>query len=166
MRPLKITERDRAWFCEEVQRCKTSLYRLALSITENPEDAAEAAAEGVCRAYEKFHQLRGRESFQPWLLKIVRNEAYALCRRRGRTVPLEDLPEEPAVPGPQADDSLRRAVEQLPREQREAVVLFYYEDLPTEEIARVVGASPGAVRTRLSRARENLRTMLEVERDG
>ena len=166
MRPLKITERDRAWFCEEVQRCKTSLYRLALSITENPEDAAEAAAEGVCRAYENFHQLRSREKFQPWLLKIVRNEAYALCRRRGRTVPLEDLPEEPAVPGPQADDSLRRAVERLPREQREAVVLFYYEDLPTEEIARVVGASPGAVRTRLSRARENLRTMLEVERDG
>ena len=64
------------------------------------------------------------------------------------------------------DDTLRRAVERLPREQREAVVLFYYEDLPTEEIARVVGASPGAVRTRLSRARENLRTMLEVERDG
>ena len=64
------------------------------------------------------------------------------------------------------DDTLWRAVEQLPREQREAVVLFYYEDLTTEEIARVAGASPGAVRTRLSRARDKLRNLLEVEHHG
>lgn len=42
------------------------------------------------------------------------------------------------------------------------MVLFYYEDLPTEAISRVTGVSPGAVRTRLSRAREKLRRMLEV----
>ncbi len=46
-------------------------------------------------------------------------------------------------------------------DQREAVVLFYYEDLPTEEIARIVGTSPGAVRVRLSRAREKLRSILK-----
>ena len=44
---MEIQERDRTWFCEEIQRCRTSLYRLALSITANPEDAAEAAAEAV-----------------------------------------------------------------------------------------------------------------------
>ena len=49
----------------------------------------------------------------------------------------------------------------LPRDLREAVVLFYYEDLPTEEIARIVGTSPGAVRVRLSRAREKLRSILK-----
>ena len=163
---MTLSNQDRAWFCEELQRSKTSLYRLALSITGNPEDAAEVAAEAVCRAYERFPQLRDREKFQPWLLKITRNEAYALCRHRGRTVPLEELREEPAVPGPQVDDTLWRAIQRLPREQREAVVLFYYEDLTTEEISRVVGASPGAVRTRLSRARDNLRSILEVEHHG
>lgn len=160
-----MTERDRDWFCQEIQRCKTSLYRLALSITEHPEDATEAVAEGVCRAYERFSQLREREKFQPWLMRIVRNESYALCRHRRRTVPLEHLCEEPAEPAPQADDALWRAVEQLPREQREAVVLFYYEDLTTEEIGRIAGVSPGAVRTRLSRARDKLRSILEVELD-
>ena len=49
----------------------------------------------------------------------------------------------------------------MPRDQREAVELFYYEDLPTEEIARIVGTSPGAVRVRLSRAREKLRSILK-----
>ena len=76
-------------------------------------------------------------------------------------VPLEHLMEDAAVPGPNLDDTLWRAVERLPQEQREAVVLFYYEDLPTEAISRVTGVSPGAVRTRLSRAREKLRRMLE-----
>ena len=45
-------------------------------------------------------------------------------------------------------------------------MLFYYEDLTTEEIARIVGAAPGTVRVRLSRAREQLRKRLEVERNG
>lgn len=163
---MAVREQDRAWFCEELQRAKTSLYRLALSITENAGDAEEAVGEAVCKAYERGGQLREREKFQPWLLKIVRNEAYALCRRRRRTVPLDLLTEEPAAPAPEMDDTLWRAVQRLRPDQREAVVLFYYEDMTTEEIARVVGAAPGAVRTRLSRAREALRRMLEVEHNG
>ena len=63
--------------------------------------------------------------------------------------------------GRRGDDTLWQAVQTLPRDQREAVVLFYYEDLPTEEIARIVGTSPGAVRVRLSRAREKLRSILK-----
>ena len=63
--------------------------------------------------------------------------------------------------GRRGDDALWQAVQALPVDQREAVVLFYYEDLPTEEIARIVGTSPGAVRVRLSRAREKLRSILK-----
>lgn len=59
-----------------------------------------------------------------------------------------------------------QAVQSLPRDQREAVVLFYYEDLPAEEIARIVGASPGAVRVRLSRARAKLRELLKEGEHG
>ena len=54
----------------------------------------------------------------------------------------------------------------LSQDQREAVVLFYYENLTTEEIARIVGAAPGTVRVRLSRAREQLQKLLEVKQDG
>ena len=80
----------------------------------------------------------------------------------GSTVLLEDLPGEPAAPEQEmGDGALWQAVQSLPRDQREAVVLFYYEDLPTEEIARVLGTTPGAVRVRLSRAREKLRSILK-----
>ena len=82
-------------------------------------------------------------------------------------MPLEELGTEPAAPEREPEDhSLWQAVQALPRDQREAVVLFYWEDLPAEEIARIVGAAPGTVRVRLSRAREQLRKWLEVERDG
>ena len=108
----------------------------------------------MCRAYEKFPQLRDRKKFQPWILKITRNEAYALCRHRSRMVPLEHLMEDAAVPGPNLDDTLWRAVERLPQEQREAVVLFYYEDvykrqalLPSEVISAAPGSAWNAVPT-------------------
>ena len=132
---MTLPEQERERFCQVLHHSRTSLYRLAFSITRNSSDAQEAVAEAVCRR---------------------------LCQRRGRTVSLDDLPTEPAIPGRETgDDTLWQAVQTLPRDQREAVVLFYYEDLPTEEIARIVGTSPGAVRVRLSRAREKLRSILK-----
>ena len=124
-------------FCWALHHSRTSLYRLAFSITRNSSDAQEAVAEAVCRAYERYPQLREKEKLPRWLLKITATEARRLCQRRGRTVSLDDLPTEPAIPGRETgDDTLWQAVQTLAKDQREAVVLFYYEDLPTEEIAR------------------------------
>ena len=159
---MAIPDQERDWFCRVLHEQRTSLYRLALSITRDPADAQEAVAEAVCRAYERYPQLREKEKLPQWLLRITANEARRLCQKRGRTVPLEDLPGEPAAPEQEmGDGALWQAVQSLPRDQREAVVLFYYEDLPTEEIARVLGTTPGAVRVRLSRAREKLRSILK-----
>ncbi len=159
---MTLPEQERERFCQVLYHSRTSLYRLAFSITRNSSDAQEAVAEAVCRAYERYPQLREKEKLPRWLLKITANEARRLCQRRGRTVSWDDLPTEPAIPGRETgDDTLWQAVQTLPRDQREAVVLFYYEDLPTEEIARIVGTSPGAVRVRLSRAREKLRSILK-----
>ena len=159
---MAIPDQERDWFCRVLHEQRTSLYRLALSITRDPADAQEAVAEAVCRAYERYPQLREKDRLPQWLLKITANEARRLCRHRGRTVPLEDLSAEPAAPEREmGDGALWQAVQSLSRDQREAVVLFYYEDLPTEAIARVLGTTPGAVRVRLSRAREKLRSILK-----
>ena len=159
---MAVPEQERDRFCRVLHEGRTSLYRLALSTTRNTTDAQEAVAEAVCRAYERYPQLREKEKLPQWLLKITANEARRLRQRRGRTVSLDALPAEPAAPDREpGDDTLWQAVQALPVDQREAVVLFYYEDLPTEEIARIVGTSPGAVRVRLSRAREKLRSILK-----
>ena len=164
---MAVPEQDREQFCQVLRDNRTSLYRLALSITKNSADAQEAVAEAVCRAYERYPQLREKEKLPQWLLRITANEARRLCQHRGRTVPLEDLPAEPAAPEQEMGDGvLWQAVQSLPRDQREAVVLFYYEDLPTGEIAQILGTSPGAVRVRLSRAREKLRNLLKEGYNG
>lgn len=163
---MGVSLQDREWFAREIHDARVSLYRLALSITENPHDAEEAVAEAVYKAYAKLHSLRDREKFHSWILKITANEAKGLIRKRGRMIPLEVVETEKTTPGPEADHSLWQMVQTLPQDQREAVILFYYEDLPIKEIAQIVGAAPGTVRVRLSRAREQLRKLLEVERDG
>lgn len=163
---MAISQADRDWFCDRLRENWESLYRLCRSITSSDADAQEAMAQAAYLAWARLGQLRQREKFRSWLLKIAANEARRLSRR-GRTVSWEELEAEPAAPAEEpGDDSLWQAVQALPRDQREAVVLFYYEDLTTEEIARIVGALPGTVRVRLSPAREQLRKSLEVERDG
>ena len=162
-----MPEEERERFCSVLHESRGSLYRLALGITGSSADAQEAVAEAVCRAYERYGQLREREKLPQWLMKITANEARRLCRRRWRTVPLEDLALEPAAQASGGDGGvLWQAVASLPRDQREAVVLFYYEDLPAGEIARILGTTPGAVRVRLSRARERLRELLKEGYDG
>ena len=157
---MAVGERDQEWFCEELQKAKVSLYRLALSITGNDADAQEAVSEAVYKAYAHRKTLRDKGKCRQWLLKITANEARGICRRRKRMVPMDALSGHVA-PALETDDTLWRAVQRLQANQREAVVLFYYEELSTEEIARVVGTTPGAVRVRLSRGREQLRRILE-----
>lgn len=163
---MEISPQEREWFAREIHDARISLYRLALSITGNPHEAEEAVAEAVYKAYAKLHSLQNREKFRSWILKITVNEAKGLVRKRGKTISLEGVESERAIPGPEADHSLWQMVQTLPQGQREAVILFYYEDLPIKEISQIVGAAPGTVRVRLSRAREQLRKLLEVERDG
>lgn len=163
---MEISPQEREWFAREIHDARISLYRLALSITGNPHEAEEAVAEAVYKAYAKLHTLRQREKFRSWILKITANEAKGLMRKRGKTISLEMAEMEKTTPGPEAHHSLWQIVQMLPQDQREAVILFYYEDLPIKEITRIVGAAPGTVRVRLSRAREQLRKLLEVKQDG
>ena len=163
---MAVSPQDREWFAQEIHDARISLYRLALSITGDPHEAEEAVAEAVYRAYAKLPSLREREKFHSWILKITANEAKGLVRKRRKTISLEVVNVETAISGPETESCLWETIQLLPRVQREAVVLFYYEDLTTEEIAQIVGAAPGTVRVRLSRAREQLRKLLEVERNG
>jgi RNA polymerase sigma-70 factor (ECF subfamily) len=112
-----------------------------------------------------------RAPLRPFLLAIARN----LARKRWRTERRwEALDEEVFVAGPidpaahQTADLVAQAVQALPPLQRETLILFEYEELPLEEIARTVDAEVGTIKARLHRARENLRRMLAPlrARDG
>jgi len=111
-----------------------------------------------------------RASLRTYLYSAARNLAMKQFRNSGREAALDDLIEEPPIPrrqeplGRMLDEELtakvREAVSNLPPLQREALVLFEYEELPLSEIATVVGTDVGVVKSRLHRARERLRNSL------
>lgn len=149
------------WFAQQVRECEPAMYRLAMSIVCNQEDAADAAQEAICTAYQKLDTLRNQERFRPWLLRILTNECYTILRQRRRFVESDAIPE-PETPGPEtADHSLWQTVADLNEQLRSVVVLYYYEGFHVREIASILGISEANVKTRLSRARRRLRDMLE-----
>ena len=120
------------------------MYRAARSVLDSDADAEDAVSQAV----------------RPWLVKIAVNCAYALRRRQGRVVYLEELDQEPAAPKGVRYDGLWEAVSALPPERRVAVTLFYYEDMTVEQIAKCLGVPQGTVKSRLSRARKQLKELL------
>ncbi len=139
------------------------MYRAARAVLDSDADAEDAVSQAVLQAWQSLEKLRDRSAVRPWLVKIAVNCAYAQRRRQGRVVYLEDLDQEPAAPEGVQYDGLWEAVSALPAERRVVVTLFYYEDMSVEQIAKCLGAPKGTVKSRLSRARQQLKEMLQEE---
>lgn len=158
-------KQQHTWFCGQVEEHKVALYRLARSILHNDEDAKDAVAEAVCKAFAKLDTLRQPERFKPWLMRITANEAYTILYRRRRVTSLEDYGKDLTGSAPAVSDEagLWPLVQGLPDTLRAPVVLFYYDGLSVREIAEVLSLTEGAVKTRLSRGRQALKEILEKE---
>jgi RNA polymerase sigma-70 factor (ECF subfamily) len=141
-------------------------YRLACGMLHDPALAEDAVQEAALRAWQRQDRLRPGSDARPWFLGIVANE----CRtvRRGRWWSMRGLPDRgPSVPA--GDDGvlrgadLRRAILSLPAASRLVLVLFFYLDLPLDEVARIAGLSTAAARGRLYRSIRRLRPELDTE---
>jgi RNA polymerase sigma-70 factor (ECF subfamily) len=152
-------------------------YNLARWLTGNEHDAEDVVQDAFVRAFKFFGGFRGGNC-RSWLLTIVRNTAYSwLEKNRGRH-PADEFNEEvhatedeSANPEAQlllqADrEQVRQAVEQLPAEFREVIVLRELEDLSYREIAGIAGIPIGTVMSRLARARKILQQTLSAAAGG
>jgi RNA polymerase sigma-70 factor (ECF subfamily) len=170
---------DAQAFAELVERYERKIYRLARHITGNDEDAEDVLQETFLKAYENLPGFQGQSKFYTWLVRIAVNEALMKLRRRktGKMVSLdetidtgeetmareiavwEDNPEEQY-----SREELRRileeAIEALPPLYRTVFVLRDVDELSTEETALALGISVPAVKSRLLRARLQLRDKL------
>lgn len=155
----------REWFCEEVVRHQTALFRTARSILKNNQDAEDAVQEAICSAYASRKQLRDPALFKPWLLRILTNKCYDICRKTHPTVDLSDVEDTLPASGTDCTDkiTLWQAVLQLPGDLRSTISLFYYEGLSIRQISETLGLTETAVKTRLSRGRQKLRILLKEE---
>jgi RNA polymerase sigma-70 factor (ECF subfamily) len=142
-------------------------YRLARLILRDEQEAEDATHDAFARAWRDLHRLRDADRMDAWFSRILANS----CRdrlRRGRIRRHEQL--DPATGHADAHDAHRqvedrdaidRAFADLNPDQRIAIVLRFYGDLPVEQVARTVGAPVGTVRSRLHYALRQLRGALE-----
>jgi len=137
-------------------------YRIALAILRDPDEAHDAVQEAAFKAWRRIRQLRSAEFARAWFLAIVANQ----CRstRRGRWWSVVRLPQveaSRAEPDTERID-VGRALANLPTEDRLALFLHFYLDLPLDEVGTVLGLSPAGAKTRVYRAAKKLRPDLEM----
>lgn len=139
-------------------------FRLAASVIGERSLAQDAAQEACVIVHRKVRSVRSAAAFDAWLYRIVMREAARVRRRHNVAEPpvFERFSE--------ADDTAAldvwRALGTLSPELRDVTVLFYLDDLKTEEIAAILGVAHPTVRTRLGRARERLRGLLDDYREN
>ncbi|HKE98524.1 MAG TPA: sigma-70 family RNA polymerase sigma factor [Actinomycetes bacterium] len=168
---------DRQAMSELVRVTHRAVYTQALRLLGNPEDAADVTQDVYLRVIRKLGSFRHEASFATWLSRVTTNVAMSTLSRRSRRLVAEGgaPPEELADPGADPADRsdalalaarLESLVQALPEGQRQVLVLRDVYGLSTEEVASTMGLSPGAVKVRLFRARERLKSQLEAtERD-
>ena len=149
---------------------RDQVFRLALRMCGSEVDADEVAQEAFLSAWKGLPNFRGDSQFSTWLYQLTSHAAIDLMRREKRQIAAEDITEVSApdpAPGPQQQaerseqrQAVRDAILQLTPEYRQIVVLRFLEDLSYEEIGAALKLPSGTVKSRLNRAKSQLKDIL------
>lgn len=144
-----------------IRRYSDMVYRLAFARTGNRSDAEDLYQEVFLRYLTKAPAFTSEDHRKAWLLRVAVN-----CANRFHTAPwrkrTEPLSEALSVPAPEGED-LWEELRRLPERDRTVLHLYYYEDMTTEEIAKLLDRNPATVRSQLLRARAKLKKLLVEE---
>jgi RNA polymerase sigma-70 factor (ECF subfamily) len=158
-----------------VTRYQTRLYNAALRLVQSPDDAADVVQDAFLNAFQSLHTFKGDAEFFTWLYRIAFNTAISFKRKKRPAVSLEahageagidpDDPSEYVKPGSalertEDERQLSDAIARLSPEHREVLLLKDLEGFKYEDIAVVLGVPIGTIRSRLHRARLELRELL------
>ncbi len=156
---------EKEQFTKRITEIEADMFHLAFSILHREQDCLDAVQEAVVKAYTGRDALRKPAYFKTWVMRILLNECYALLRRQKRLLPMEEQ-----MLDLQADFGnyvreeyldLYRAIDALREKDRICVLLYYIEDYSIRETAQIMRMPEGTIKSRLRRARLQLRDMLK-----
>ena len=153
---------DKPSFDEVIRLCVPDLFRIAMSILKNRDDADDAVCEIVEKAYESIHKLNNCNYFKTWIIRILINQANTEYQRRSKIIFLNDIGSEPQYEDAYdlGNDELNTAVANLSLDLRTVITLYYFQDMRIKEIASVLKIPQGTVKWRLSKAKSVLKERL------
>lgn len=149
-----------------------SLRAFGMSLSQNADRADDLVQETLVKAWDKQSSFEMGTNLKAWLFTILRNEFYSQMRKRGREVQDSDgimtarLAVHPGQEGAMDLDDFRTALDQLPDDQREAIILIGASGFSYEEAAEICDCAVGTVKSRVSRARARLHEILKIDDDS
>ena len=149
-------------FTELMKLQMQTMYRTAKAILMNDEDVSDAIQETLLTCWEKLNELKTDRYFKAWMTKILVNNCYGIIRSNRRITYTDELPES-VIEDNACNLEWRGALSAIDEKYRIALILFYSEGFRTKEIAKILGITDSAVRTRLSRGREQLREYYDTQ---
>ena len=155
-------------FKDELLGAIPSLRAFAMSLAQNADRADDLVQETLVKAWDKQASFQPGTNLKAWVFTILRNEFYSQMRKRGREVQDSDglitarLAVHPSQHGSLDLDDFRAALETLPEDQREAIILIGASGFSYEEAAEICGCAVGTIKSRVSRARSRLQEILNV----
>lgn len=173
----KLRNGDCEIFERIVRDNQENVYRLILTVIRNEEDALDLAQDTFVKAYTSIDSFSGASSVSTWLYRIAYNTALDFCKKKGRTPEMhslcdEDDPEtkylnssdeflpEKALERKLTREKIVAALNELPEEQRRMIELRDIHGFSYEQIAAITKVREGTIKSRINRARENLRKKL------
>lgn len=164
----KAINGDREAFGRVIIQNKESMYKTAIVILKNEDDAYDALQEALIKMYKNIDKLQNKEAFNFWSRRIIVNCCYDLINKNKKivdiTTKLTENFEETRVDIYDCEDSLVQILEKIEPDLRLTVTLYYYNDLSIREIGEILEIPVGTVKSRLARAREKLYEILKKER--
>ena len=139
-------------------------YRFAYSHTKNRDNALDIVQNAVCKAIEKYTDIRDKNAISAWFYRVLLNEVYAYSKKHSRefATPDEEMPEgvytEKAF---EKDDSIYQCINKLEPSLKTIIILRFFEDMPLEEISKITATNLNTVKTRLYSAINKLKKLYE-----
>ena len=160
---------DKEAFSKLIENVKLKLYKTGMSILRNDDDTCDALQETLISAYQNIKKLEHPEYFSTWIIRIMINKCYDIIKKNKKVTNINDKLKETADPYYEMyvnESELENVLKRLDTDLKMVTVLFYYDDLSVTEIAEVLNIPEGTVKSRLSRAREKISKIYQLEKGG
>ena len=148
-----------------IKSYEKDLYKVAIAMTKNEDDALDCIQEAILQAYISIKDLRQDEYFKTWLIKILINKCNALLKKNKKILNLDvSITENDKVEQSEKLE-LKDSINNLDSDLKIIVILYYYEDMSIKDISESLNIPQGTIKSRLSRARSKLKEMLSIDEE-
>ena len=151
---------DKEAFSRIIIQNKESMYKTAIVILKNEDDAYDALQEALIKMYSNISKLQNKEMFKYWSKRIIINSCYDLINKNKKVVNITTKLTDDVLMLPKGQ-KLVKILENIEPDLRLTVTLYYYDELSIKEISKVLNIPEGTVKSRLARARGKLYDILK-----